>query len=93
MLRAAIRTFPGRCTFKGDCKSCIDMIKAGLATATSSKRVLASFYAILIPALEDTDLDRVLWTPAHMTKAQVSMMALSDGSMLSLDDLFWQRCG
>ena len=41
MLRAALRTLPGGSTFKGDCKSCIDMIHAGMAVATSAKRVLA----------------------------------------------------
>ena len=54
MLQAALRAFPGRCTFKGECMSCIEMIKAGLASATSAKRVLARVYALLIPALEDT---------------------------------------
>ena len=40
LLQAALRAIPGRCTFKGDCKSCIDMIKAGLAVATSARRSL-----------------------------------------------------
>ena len=55
MLQAALRAIPGLCTFKGDCMSCIDMIKAGWASATPAKRVYARVYALLIPALEDTE--------------------------------------
>lgn len=88
MLQAAIRAFPGRCTFRGDCKSCIDMIKAGLASATSAKRVLARVYALLILALEDTDRSTILWMPAHNTAVHVGKVALRDGSMLTADDLF-----
>ena len=83
LLQAAIRALPGGCVFKGDCKSCIDMVKSGLASATSAKRVLARVYALLIPALEDVDHDNILWMPAHKTKEDVGRVALSNGAMLT----------
>ena len=87
LLQAAIRALPGGCVFKGDCKSCIDMVKSGLASATSAKRVLARVYALLIPALEDVDHDNILWMPAHKTKEDVGRVALSNGAMLTEEDL------
>ena len=65
MLQAALRADQGGCRYKGDCKACIDMIKAGPAVATSAKRILARVYAILLAALEDTGLENVMWMPAH----------------------------
>ena len=48
MLQAAIRVIPGvGSRFKGDCKSCIDMVHAGSVVATSAKRALARVYGLL----------------------------------------------
>ena len=52
MLQVALRTLPGASRFKGDCKACIDMIRVGLAVATSAKRVLARVYGLLLPDLK-----------------------------------------
>ena len=50
LLQASLRALPGLCTYKGDCLPCIQMVKAGLASATAASRVLARVYALLIPA-------------------------------------------
>ena len=63
------------------------MVKAGLTSATSAKRVLARVYAILIPALEDTDHDKILWMPAHKSMAHVGVERLSDGTLLTEGDV------
>ena len=88
LLQASLRALPGLCTYKGDCLPCIQMVKAGLASATAASRVLARVYALLIPALEDTDHSRLLWMPAHKSAAHVGVAQLSDGTFLTADDVF-----
>ena len=83
MLQAALRTLPGASRFKGDCKACIDMIHAGLAVATSAKRVLVRMYGLLFPALEDMGLDRILRAPAHKSATHVGKLRLSNGDLLT----------
>ena len=63
------------------------MAKAGLVSATSGRRVLARVYAMLVPALDDTDLDKLLWMPAHKGAAQVGYLQLSNGDYLTEDDV------
>lgn len=83
MLQAALRAYPGQGRHKNDCNSCIDMIKAGMVVATSSTRAPARVYAILIPAMEDVQLDRILWMPAHKSATHVGKFRLSDGQLLT----------
>ena len=45
MLQAALRVMRSR--YKGDCKTCIDMVHAGLAVASSPKRALARVYGLV----------------------------------------------
>ena len=73
--------------FKGDCKAGIDMIHAGLAVATSAFRVPARVYGMLLPALEDVGLDRILWMPAHKSAAHVGKLRLSNGDLLTKADV------
>ena len=88
MLQAALRVMPGkRSRFKGDCKACIDMVHAGLAVASSPKRALARVYGLLLPALEDTCLSFVLWMPAHKSAAHVGKLKLSNGDLLTENDV------
>ena len=75
------------CTYKGDCLSCIQMVKAGLQSATFGRRVLARVYAILIPALEDTDPESLMWMPAHKGAAHVGYAQLSNGEYLTETDV------
>lgn len=87
MLQAALRVRPGeRSIFKGDCKSFIDLIHAGLAVAASPKRALARVYGLLLPALDDTCLSCVLWVPAHKSAAHAGKLRRSNGELLTKDD-------
>ena len=63
------------------------MIHAGLAVATSAKRVLARVYGMLLPALDDVGLDRILWMPAHKSAAHVGKLRLSNGDLLTKADV------
>ena len=87
MFQAASRAFPGLCTFRCDCVPCIQMIKAGLASGTSAKRVLPRVYAMVIPALEDTDHAQSLWMPAHKSTTHVGVLALSNGALPTAADV------
>ena len=88
MLQAALRVMPGeRSRFKEDCKACIDMVHAGLAVASSPKRALARVYGLFLPALEDTCLSFVLWMPAHKSAAHVGKLKLSNGDLLTENDV------
>lgn len=77
----------GASRFKGDCKACINMIHAGLAVATSAERVLDRVYGMLLAALEDVGLERILWMPAHKSAAQVGKLRLSNGDLLTNEDV------
>ena len=61
----------------------------GLAVATSAKRVLARVYGMLITALEDVGLERILWMPAHKSAAHVGKLRLSNGDLLTKEDVKW----
>ena len=63
------------------------MIHAGLVVATSAKRALARIYGLLLPALEDTNLSCVLWMPAHKSAAHVGKLRLSNGDLLTIEDV------
>ena len=88
MLPAALRTMPGGSRFKGDCKSCIGMLHTRMTEATSAKRVLARVYGMLLTALEGVSLDRILWMPAHNSAAHVGKLQLSNGEVLTKEDVF-----
>lgn len=89
MLQAAIRVMLGeRSRFKGDCKARIDMVHAGIVVATSAKRVLARVYGLPLPALEDLCLSCVLWMPAHKSAAHVGKLRLSNGDLLTKNEVF-----
>ena len=82
MLQGAFKFLPGkRSRFKGDCKSCIDVVHAGLAVASSPKRALARVYGLLLPTFEDTCLRCVLWMLAHKSEAHVGRLKLSNGDL------------
>ena len=91
LLQAALRKLPGTSRFKGDCNACIDMIHAGLAVATSAKRVLARVYVMLLTAPEDVGLERLLWMLVHKSAAHVGKLRLSNGDLLTKEDVERQR--
>ena len=64
------------------------MINAGMAVATSAKRVLARVYEMLLTALENVGLERILWMPAHKAAAHVGKLRLSNCEVLTKEDVF-----
>ena len=63
------------------------MIHVGLAVAASPKRAFARVYGLLLPALKDTCLSCVMWMPAHKSAAHVGKLRLSNGELLTKDDV------
>ena len=66
----------------------IQMMHAGMAAATSAKRVLARVYGLLLMPVEDVGVDRLLWMPAHTSAAQVGKLRLSNGELLTKEDVY-----
>ena len=63
------------------------MFHVGLAVAASPKRALARVYGLFLPALEDTCLSCVLSMPAHKSAAHVGTLMLSNGDLLTKNDV------
>lgn len=64
----------------------VGLISAGRSKATSGDRILARAFGMLFDLLEDGDVDRVLWMPAHTTQLDVGRLRLSNRDRLSLRD-------
>ena len=83
VLQVGLRAIPGKVKYMIDCQPCVRMAHGGLAEATAANRPLARINAMVMSALEDTDVDKVVWMPAHKSKQAAGQFRCSDGKWIS----------
>ena len=74
-----------------DCQSLLTTAQGGLASATAANRPMAGVWTLIGSALDgDTaaavNQGRLVWMPAHLTRATAGAMRKSDGSPVSVVD-------
>ena len=60
VLQVGPRAIPGRVKYMVDCQPCVFMIHGGVAAATMASRPLARVSAMVMSALEDTEVGKVV---------------------------------
>lgn len=87
VLQVGLRAIPGRIKYMVDCQPCVHMIHGVVATATMASRPLARVNAMVMSALEDTEVAKVVWMPAHKSKQAAGQFRCSDGQLITEADI------
>ena len=86
VLQAAALSDPGRVAFRSDCQPCVKACKGSLKTEANAKRKHARLYNALLPIIEDTADDDIVWMPAHTKASDVGIKKRGDGRPLTSTD-------
>ena len=72
--------------FKSDCKPCVDAVHSGPDWACAAHRPLARVFRLVHTALDDVEVEDVIWMPAHTKPDDVGVRELGNGQLLTERD-------
>ena len=72
--------------FKCDCKPCVDAVHNGAEWACAAHRPLARVFRLVHTALDDVEVEDVVWMPAHTKPTDVLVRELGNGQLLTERD-------
>ena len=72
--------------FKSDCKPCVDAVHNGQEWACAAHRPLARVFRMVHTAMDDVEVDSVVWVPAHTKHTDVGVRELGNGELLTERD-------
>ena len=87
LLQATGSAFPGACRFISDCKVMVDLILGGSRKAVAAGSTHARVYALILAALDDTPLEKVIWMPAHQPMSAAGVKAKGNNEPLTELDI------
>ncbi|HUU60977.1 MAG TPA: reverse transcriptase domain-containing protein, partial [Acidimicrobiia bacterium] len=85
ILQACSFASPG-CSYRIDCRPCVDAIHKGKQWATAAQRPLARVFNLVFGVIDDTPPGDFVWMPAHTSVADIGELRLSNGVVLTARD-------
>lgn len=68
-------------------ESVVKTVQADSVAATAANKMHARAYRLLFVAIDDVDVHRFVWMPAHQRVGRAGFKSLSDGTVLTTEDI------
>jgi hypothetical protein len=85
-LAEASRSFGALPSYRVDCFGLVQAYRGGRKRATSAMRLDADSWSAIYSAWDESDAVDLAWMPAHTSEADVGVLALSNGDLLTTVD-------